>query len=153
MIGKDITAESGPLALWIGPREFSAAESRDNRTASSDPDGDRDSSRGEGEDLHKICGKVCENRFFDRANYMKVRSFLPVCLNDVQAIAQSRPGVVAAHSHPFRAVINKSLGMCLGSTLRLSKIRGVFRGSTNRSVPHAQTIRQANRTGIYPVLE
>jgi hypothetical protein len=35
-------------------------------------------------DIHKICGKPCEYRFFDRLNCMKINTFSPVCLKVVQ---------------------------------------------------------------------
>jgi hypothetical protein len=35
------------------------------------------------EDIHKMCGKLCENRFFDRPNSLNSDWFLPVCLKVV----------------------------------------------------------------------
>jgi len=45
--------------------------------------------------IHKMCGKLCENQFFDRSNSMKSDWLLPVCLNDVQADERRPP---RAHS-------------------------------------------------------
>ena len=36
--------------------------------------------------IHKMCGKLCENQFFDRRNFVKSERLLPVCLNCVQAV-------------------------------------------------------------------
>jgi len=46
--------------------------------------------------IHKMCGKLCENQFFDRSNSLKSDCLLPVCLIDVQ-VDESRSARIDAH--------------------------------------------------------
>jgi hypothetical protein len=61
-----------------------AAKTRSRKRGDSNCNGAKLDPKQAPEDFHKMCGKPCENRFFDRPNSLKADWFLPVCLKVVQ---------------------------------------------------------------------